>query len=316
MNSGDRATALELYESPETQLDYVIEGVLPKGLSILAGPQKAGKSTLATQLAIDTGVGNPFLDYFKTKKSKVIFLSLEEADDLTKERLKLICNSSKSLQDISYHLKFESMDEGGLDKLEWYIEQSPEVGLVIIDTLANFIGDSTKGKQGYLNESSIARTFHRITKHYGVALVVIHHTVKKLTGSINDLRGFGGYTGTADNVLMLTTDKSRGIGKLSRIGRYGDADYALKYNKKKNCWGYLGEFEEVILTPERQDILEILIDAYGPVQVKQIAKEVGKTVSATSNLLKKLLKQGYVQKPSFRNYELTRPGRKAIANQL
>ncbi len=315
--SDHRVTALELFKNHTTKTDYTITGVVPKGLTFLAGQQKAGKSTLATQIAIAIAVGSLFLDTFRTKHSKVLFLSIEEAPDLVGERIQRLCTEPDQLQNIEYRFKFESLDEGGLEKLEWLIEESPDIGLVIIDTLANFIGDSTKGKQGYLNESRIARIFHKITKHYGVAIIAIHHTVKKVTGTINDLRGFGGYAGTADNILMLTSEKSRGIGRLQRIGRYGDADYALKYNQEKNCWGYLGcDFEDTILSPERQDILEILMDAYGPLQAKQIAKEVRKSPSATSNLLKKLLKQKFVRQQGYGIYQLTESGRRVIANQL
>lgn len=316
MNSGNRATALELIQRPDIESNYIVEGVVPIGLTILAGQQKAGKSTIATQLGLDTGSGNSFLDNFNTQKSKVIFLSLEEADELTTNRLKRICNPFESLQNVEYYFKFESLDEGGLEKVEWYIEQSPDVGLVIIDTLANFIGDRLKGTHGYSNESSIARRFHKIAKVYGVAIIAIHHTTKNITGSINDIRGFGGYTATADNVLMLTSDKTRGIGKLQRIGRYGDADYALKYNQERHCWDYLGIFDDTVLTQERLDILEVLIDACGPLMVKRIAKEVKKSPSATSNLLKRLVIQGYVCKPTFRTCELTPAGRRVLAAQL
>lgn len=114
---------------------------------------------------------------------------------------------------------------------------------------------------------------------------------------------------------MLTKDESSGIGKLRRVGRYGDADYALKYDKESLSWNYLGEFDVTVLTPERLDVLEVLFDKYGPVEVKEIRKEVRKPPSATSNMLKRLLKQGFVWKPTFRTYEITEAGRKAVLSQ-
>lgn len=315
MSFDNGATALELWESPITETEYIIEGVIPKGLNLLAGPEKAGKSTLATQIAISTGAGEHFLDNFKTTESDVLFLSLEEATELTKKRIKVLRKDNKPTSNIDYRFGIESLDEGGLDRLEYYLEQFKNVGLVNIDTYAHFIGDGLNSKQGYLNETRIARRIHKMAKYYDVAFVVLHHMVKNIEGSLNDLRGSGGLTGVADNILMLTKDEPSGIGKLRRIGRYGDADYALKYDKKSLSWNYLGEFDDTILTPERLDVLEVLFDKYGPVEVKEIRKEIRKSPSATSNLLKKLLKQGMVWKTSFRTYEITDDGRKAVVSQ-
>ncbi|NWH06953.1 AAA family ATPase [Desulfobacter latus] len=66
MKSKD-ATALELYNRPKTEIKYIIEGVMPAvGYHILAGPEKDGKSTFATQFALAIAAGNKLMGHFKT----------------------------------------------------------------------------------------------------------------------------------------------------------------------------------------------------------------------------------------------------------
>jgi len=316
MNFDQGKTAHELHHDHIKKNDYVIDNVIPTGLTIMAGRPKQGKSILATQMAIHVAQGKSFLGQFTVKKSSVLFLSLEESPELTAERLKRICPSFSPSWDIKYAFKWLAPAEGGTEYLDFCLEKSPDTDLVIIDTLSAFNNGNRNAGRGYFSEYEDARNVHRIAKARGVALVLLHHTVKQSSGNLNDLYGSSGYSGTADNILLLNSDKARGIGKLQLTSRYGDAEYALKFNRQKGCWEYIGEFDEIDLSQERQDILEVLVDACGPIQVNQIAKELGKNIPATSNLLIKLHKQGLVWKPSFRTYELTEAGHKAIANQL
>jgi len=316
MNFDQAITAQELLARRMQIHDYLINNLIPYGLSIMAGRPKQGKSICATQMAICVAQGRKFLGQFPVKKYKVLFISKEESPELTAERLKRICPNFSQFENIIYTFQWLSPAEGGIEYLDFYLEKSPDIKLVIVDTLSAFINGNHNAGRGYFNEYEDARKIHKVAKERGVALILLHHTVKQSSGNLNDLYGSSGYSGTADNILLLNSDKVRGIGKLQLTSRYGDAEYALKFNKEKGCWEYLGEFEEVDLSQERQDILEVLVDACGPVQVKQIAKELGKNIPATSNLLIKLHKQGLVWKPTYRIYELTEAGQKVIASQL
>jgi len=63
------------FKTPE----FVIDNLLPKGyLAILAGDPKSGKTALATAIALAVANGEPFAGH-KTRKSPVLWLSLEES---------------------------------------------------------------------------------------------------------------------------------------------------------------------------------------------------------------------------------------------
>src|SRR5574337_964518 len=74
----DLISACDLLSMQEETVAYCVDNMLPSsGLSILAGKPKAGKSTLARQLAVAVAQGQTFLGR-KTSKGKVIYLALEE----------------------------------------------------------------------------------------------------------------------------------------------------------------------------------------------------------------------------------------------
>ena len=98
--------------------------------------------------------------------------------------------------------------------------------------------------------------------------------------------------------------------------RYGDSEHALKFNKDQGDWEYLGEFEEFNLTPERNEILEIMHQQFGPIQVKTIAKEAKKSIPSTSNLLQRLKDNGLALSVSYGIYEITDHGKKALAMKI
>jgi hypothetical protein len=310
------ATALELYESTVKKEKHPIEHVLPKGLSIIAGRPKEGKTIISNQMAISVASGEKFLNHFDVAQSAVLYLSLEEHRDLITERLQRIYPNKPPLNNIHFAFGWLPINEGGFEYLGNYIETKSDIKLIFIDTLSALVNGQSNSGKGYINEYGDAQKIHQIAKAGNVSVVLLHHTVKQSKGNLNDLYGSSGYSATADNIFLLNSDKARGLGKLQLSSRYGDAEYALKFNKDQGCWEYLGEADEFDLTQEREEILAVLYEAYGPMQVKFIAKELRKKVPATSNLLKKLLKQGLVFSPSYGAYELTGDGKNAFASQL
>ena len=310
------ATALELHQSPVKKEKHPITNLLPKGLSVMGGRPKEGKSILSTQMAVAVDKGEKFLNHFEVLQSDVLYLSLEEPPDLISERLQRIYPNSPPSKNIHFMFEWLSIDRGGYDYLDNYIGENPNLKLIFIDTLSALTNGQSNSGKGYSNEYNEAQKLHKITKNLNVSMVLLHHTVKNSKGNLDDLYGSSGYSGTVDNILILNSDKARGLGKLQLTSRYGDAEYVLQFNRQQLCWEYLGIADEIDLTQERKDILEVLFEAHGPVKVKDIAKELGKKVQATSNLLNRLEKQGLVWKPAFWVYEITESGLKVIANQI
>ncbi len=68
-------------------LKFVIPGLIPVGLTILAGPPKGGKSWLALQIAVAADMGGEVLGICMPKL-KVYYLALEDNEYRIADRLK------------------------------------------------------------------------------------------------------------------------------------------------------------------------------------------------------------------------------------
>ena len=67
----------------------------------------------------------------------------------------------------------------------------------------------------------------------------------------------------------------------------------------------LREPEEVDnLTPERQEVVDLLKAASGPLRLQDISLALGKKKATVANLLKKLAGQGRVEKVRYGKYQL------------
>ena len=70
--------AEELLSYPLPPIRFIIDGLLPQGLHILAGAPKIGKSWLALALCLCVSKGEPLWS-FTTKPCSVLYLCLEDS---------------------------------------------------------------------------------------------------------------------------------------------------------------------------------------------------------------------------------------------
>lgn len=69
--------AKTLSECEYKPIEFLIHGLLPQGLHILAGSPKIGKSWLVLYLCNQIASGEPVWDY-STKQGKVLYICLED----------------------------------------------------------------------------------------------------------------------------------------------------------------------------------------------------------------------------------------------
>lgn len=65
-----------LFEKQLEKRKFIVEGLLPEGLTVLSGDPKAGKSFFALNLSVSVAKGVPFL-CFPTVKSEVLYFILK-----------------------------------------------------------------------------------------------------------------------------------------------------------------------------------------------------------------------------------------------
>ncbi len=128
-------TAAELLAADFPHAGWIVPGLLPAGLSTLAGRPKMGKSWLALQIACAVGAGGSVLDR-AVEQGPVRYLALEDGPRRLQERLRA---QQAPPGDVTFALEWPPLAAGGQDALRRAIERG-KVRLVVVDTLSRALG--------------------------------------------------------------------------------------------------------------------------------------------------------------------------------
>ena len=114
------------------QIRFVVDGLLPQGLHILAGAAKTGKSWLLLLLSLRVAQGKPFWN-LQTEKGTVLSLCLE--DSLNRIQQRLMDLTEDAPENLHFATLSKSLSDGLCEQIEEFITEHPDTNLVIIDTL-------------------------------------------------------------------------------------------------------------------------------------------------------------------------------------
>jgi len=195
-----------LFEKQLEKRRYIVEGLLPEGLTVLSGDPKVGKSFFALSLSVSVAKGEPFL-CFPTKKSDVLYFSFE--DDEKRLQQRLFEMSDDTFSGLTFSNDVLHLGDGFIETLENYLQQHPDTKLVVVDTL-NYIRPEKQSTNMYKNDYDDMILLHRLTLQYGIAMLLLHHNRK---GSDEDdlrsISGSMGIAGGADTCIVIKRPKSR-----------------------------------------------------------------------------------------------------------
>lgn len=297
-------TAVDLMNREFPEPRWIVEGLLPEGLTLFAGPPKIGKSWLALSLCVGTASGGHALGKIPIERGEALYLALEDTARRLQSRLKMMLNGEPAPEGLHLATKWDRLDEGGLEQLESWLLGWPKCRLIIIDTLQR-LRPPQQGNRGlYEQDYNTLVYLKTLADTCGVAIVVVHHLRK---GSSNDpleeVSGTTGLTGAADTIWTLKRDRGRADAVLFSTGRdIDEAETALRFDKSLGLWTLLGDAEEYRMTHERGKIIEILKQSGEPMTPKAIAEILAKTRESVQFLISKLVEEGSVEKVGYGRY--------------
>ena len=285
--------------------NWIVPGLLPEGLTIFGGKPKAGKSTLCLSLAHTIASGGKFLGEIQVERQEVLYLALEEMPRRLKLRLVKMLNESAPTGKIHFGFRWPKIDQGGLEMLDSWLKDHPNTKLVIIDTLARLRGVKRQGSTPYEADYNEIATLKKVADSHSAAFMVIHHLRKAASYDMIDMiSGSVGLTAAADTIAILQRFGGQVDAELFLTGRdIEEKELALKFHEDTKTFSILGEAEEYRMSQERREVLELLREANGPVQLKDIAIALGKEKNNISKLLKGLIKYGFAQQPTYGKYQ-------------
>ena len=232
IKSLDAATLLCL---PLEKPPFIVEGLIPNGLSLFCGAQKTGKSWLMLDLCLSVAAGGSFWGIPVVKRD-VLYLCLEDIYSRIQERLFRLTDEAPS--DLRFAIGSCTLEDGLVDSLEEYLKAFPGTGLIVIDTLQKVRAVS--------KDSTYASDYGDISKlkdfadRHEIAVIAVHHIRKQHDEDIfNMISGTMGLTGSADSSFVLDRDsRDSDTAKLYVIGR--DIEYQeLTLNFHNGRWTLL-----------------------------------------------------------------------------
>lgn len=234
-----------LYE-PLDKPSFVVDGLIPTGLTLFCGSQKIGKSWLMLKLCLCVSQGLPLWD-MPTRSGDVLYLCLEDTFFRIQDRLFRLTNEA----DKRLHFAVASckLSDGLLVQLEEYLKEYPDSRLIVIDTLQKI--RTTSKDNAYANDYGDISLVKDFADRHSLAVVVVHHIRKQNDSDVfNKVSGTTGLTGSADATFVLEKDaRASDTAKLYCVGR--DMPYQEMTLRFRECsWELLERKEQAELAKE------------------------------------------------------------------
>ena len=288
--------------------EFIVPGIIPEGLTILAGKPKIGKSWLALELCVEVARGGKVLDQ-QAVQGRAVYFALEDNPRRLKKRLHALLpgeTRSPDLLTLADATSIQRLDKGGHEQLENFLRANPDVKLVVIDTLARIKGD-TKKRNIYDEDAELMDQLHKLAGRYGIALVVIHHTRKaEAEDTFDMISGSFGLQGIADAMITLTKKHGQRDAVLSVTGRdiEDELELAVHHDKDTTRWQVMGDAQAFQLTAERMAIKSALREAGVALKPSEVADRTGKNRSAAKALMHKMAADGHLERLDGGKYQI------------
>ncbi len=248
-------SAAELQRSNLPPLKFVVRGLLPQGLAILASPPKYGKSWMVLDLGLSVAAGSPFLRH-ATAPGGCLYLALEDSLHRLKERMDKVLAGAAAPEGFHFSTHCADLSSGLMGQLEAHIKAHPNTALVVIDTFQKIRGAAGGRETAYGADYREVGQLKQFADRFGLCLLLVHH-LRKMEDEgdvMNRISGTTGIAGAADTLLVLSR-LSRGDDDttLTSTGRDIESDETvLSFDKAACRWRVMGNAQERAEQAERE----------------------------------------------------------------
>jgi hypothetical protein len=280
--------------------DWIVEQLLPPGLTFLAGPPKSMKSTLTMALAslvagYDCRVLPPFLSVARHTGPVMIFSAEATAGELRHMvevglRVK-IPKGDETILIADDPWAFRLDDDDALDMMQRWVEMiDPRV--VIIDPLRDF-HEMEEKDSGQMNR--LLRPLRQWAVNHDGSVIIVHHTRKPAESanaeySALDMRGTSALFGIADGVLVLSPKKDGLVTIKATFKR------AQGWERTIKMAAYDVEVASEVLGDVDRNVLKCV--ELGAGDVDTIAEQLHIGRKAVTDCIERLARNGYITKES------------------
>ena len=288
-----RWTAGELLTADLPPTPWLIPGVIPIGLVILAGRRKLGKSFLALQMAgaIGSDGGGNFLGQ-KVAPGRCLYLALEDTAARLQGRMKMQAWQQDARVDFA--LTWPALDDGGLVNLQDELTAGA-YNLLVIDTFSRCL--TRRQDQNNIGDMTVVMSaLQQLAFSRSMSILLLDHHTKApqtlaLADPVDDLLGSSGKGAVADAVFGLY--RPRGQREVKLLGRGRDFDEIsldLRFDAVTGSW----QRDTPTLTLPQQAIIDAL-QRSGAMTAAKIARATEQDRSNSFARLQELVTRNLVR---------------------
>jgi len=315
--------ARELMDLHLPEPKWAIPGLIPQGVTLLAGRPKIGKSWLALQIAVAVATGSKALGSIDVEAGSVLYLALEDTHRRLQSRLEKLQGARvKRLNShtfdiywgdfdppdrLGFAIAWPRFDNGGLDALEDWLSHHTDARLIVIDTLAKVRPVEKANGNVYSEDYRAIEGLKSLVDRHNVAALVIHHLRKTVsTDPLEMISGSTGLTGAVDATLVLKRERTRADAELYITGRdVEEKELALEWDRQTAKWTILGPAEEYRQSSLRTNILNALRNAGVPLRPSEVAEIMNRNPSTVRTVMWKMANEGHLVANGDGSYSLT-----------
>ena len=238
------AAALRTMDFPA--VSYIVPGIIPEGLTILAGRPKIGKSWMALDLAIGIATGKTVLGGVHVEQGDVLYCCLEDNPRRLKRRVTKLLGAfgGEWPERLTLATRWRRLDQGGVEDIEAWSKSVPLPRLVLLDTLAGVRPARAGSDTLYEGDYRALSDVHRFSNERGMGAVALHHTRKmEAEDPVDTISGSFGLAGQADTCLILARS-NKGTTLYVRGRDIEECERAITFGSENCKWTLLGDAAE------------------------------------------------------------------------
>lgn len=295
---------------------WAVDGIIPEGLSVLAGEPKVGKSLIAVDVCSAIASGVKAFETRKCIQGSVCYISLEDPERRVKERIKKQCDLWPS----TFKILMGGLPQLGEGFYRLVDEMSmlwPDLRAIVIDTMQFIIPEKKNGISDYEHYYKFLDPLHRwaLTNH--IAVILITHTVKSRAvegdNPFSAIIGSVAIQGCSDAMLLLKKNHAKGTivdpvladGFLTIVGReLGNGHYSLEWNSEDLKWSMIGETKVSDQTANPNYLLISSSLEKKPKKAMEIVAEAKINRATVMSCLRRMITSGIINKNDDLTYGL------------
>lgn len=190
-----------LYDTDFEAQESLVDGLLYRGTYLFAGSPKVGKSFMMAQLAYHISTGTPLWNY-KFRKATVLYFALEDDYPRLQRRLYQMFGADGT-DNLYFATQCKTVNGGLEDQIRGFIQEHPDTGLVIIDTLKR-VRETGGADYSYGSDYDVVAKLKALADNYKVTMLIVK---QQADDKFDTISGTNGLLGAADGAFVLSKEK-------------------------------------------------------------------------------------------------------------